>query len=78
MTDIMELIDKYWDLAYKEGSEDRKHDTQNGDASKIRFQLESRISAMQEVVDAAVKNCTGIDCYCPLCEAIKKYKDELK
>ena len=36
--------------------------------------LESLLSAMQEVCDAAVEHCNLPKCNCPLCTAIRKYK----
>lgn len=36
---IATLLDQYWDAAFKEGSEGRVHDTQDGNAQSIRTQL---------------------------------------
>ena len=38
-SDIPDLLDRYWDLAYAEGKEGRNHDTINGDAQEVRTKL---------------------------------------
>lgn len=40
---VQELLDRYWDLAFKEGTEKRTQDTPAGDAQAIRSALEHAI-----------------------------------
>jgi hypothetical protein len=43
---VQELLDCYWDLAFKEGIERRTHDTPAGDAQAVRSALEHAIRQM--------------------------------
>lgn len=38
--DLQASVDRYWELAYAEGQEGRTHDTENGDASLCRYEIE--------------------------------------
>lgn len=40
---LQEHIDRYWELAYAEGREGRKHDTKDGDAMRCRHEIERSI-----------------------------------
>lgn len=40
------LIDLYWDIAYKEGKDGRRHDTEDGKAQKCRHLIETSIKAL--------------------------------
>jgi hypothetical protein len=40
---LMELIDKYWDLAYTEGREGRMHDTLDEKAGTTRQEIEKEL-----------------------------------
>ena len=46
--ELLELIDRYWDLAYAEGKEGRTHDTEAGDAQQCRHEIESRIATLPQ------------------------------
>lgn len=41
MRDIHDLLDRYWQLAYAEGRENRQHDTENGDAQECRSAIDA-------------------------------------
>lgn len=41
---VMDLVDKYWELAYAEGKEGRNHDTKNGDAQLTRHLIQQALS----------------------------------
>jgi hypothetical protein len=43
---IGDLIDRYWQLAYAEGRENRQHDTEAGDAQECRRQIDDAIAAL--------------------------------
>ncbi|PXV54184.1 hypothetical protein SAMN04487785_11437 [Dyella jiangningensis] len=57
MTTISKLIDAYWDCAYREGVEGRTHDTPNGDAQRIRSQIDAHLSWEARVPDALPVPC---------------------
>jgi hypothetical protein len=65
MMDITKLIDDY--AIYWISREDTRN-------TEVRNKILSHISAMQEVIDKAMKHCKDIDCHCPLCEAVAKYE----
>lgn len=58
---LNELIDAYWDCAYREGKDGRTHDTPSGDAQRIRSQIDAHLSAqagvrvMKDDVDVAIE-----------------------
>lgn len=41
IANLQELLDRYWQLAYAEGRENRQHDTENGDAQECRSAISS-------------------------------------
>jgi hypothetical protein len=41
MTDVSDLLDRYWQLAYAEGRQSRQYDTENGDAQECRAALDA-------------------------------------
>lgn len=43
---LCELIDQYWDIAYAEGQEGRTHDTEAGDAQRVRSGINRAIAAL--------------------------------
>lgn len=38
-SELMQLIEQYWMLAFNEGKENRTHDTKNGDAQKTYYKI---------------------------------------
>ena len=44
---VLELVDRYWDLAYQEGKEGRTHDTEEGSAQATRSELEEAIRLLR-------------------------------
>lgn len=46
MSDISDLIDRYWQLGYAEGRENRQHDTETGDAQECRSALDAAVTAL--------------------------------
>ncbi len=73
MSDIMELIEKLTIDAIR--IVDSKDPISKIYTLKpLCDKIESRISAMQEVCDAAVEHCNLPKCNCPLCTAIRRYK----
>lgn len=40
---VLELVDRYWSLAYQEGRDNRTHDTEEGSAQATRSELEEAI-----------------------------------
>lgn len=50
MTDISDLLDRYWQLAYAEGRENRQHDTENGDAQECRSAIDAAFSELEQAV----------------------------
>lgn len=44
---LRDLIDKYWDIAWNEGYENRRHDTAACDAQKCRSDIERILSDLQ-------------------------------
>ena len=57
MMTISELIDAYWDCAYLEGKEGRTYDTINGDAQRIRSQIDAHLSQPQPVAQGEAVAC---------------------
>lgn len=53
MTDVEALLSEYWDLAYAEGKEARDHDTEAGDAERVRSAILDHIAALQEQAEKA-------------------------
>ena len=45
LSELRDLIERYWDLAYAKGKEGRDHDTENGDAQECLYQIEKRLHA---------------------------------
>jgi hypothetical protein len=41
VAELPALIDRYWELAYAEGKEGRDHDTEAGDAQKVRSRIDA-------------------------------------
>ena len=50
MTHIELLLDTYWDLSYKEGQDNRTHDTENGDAQLVRSAIEREFGSLQATI----------------------------
>lgn len=53
MSSISDLIDRYWDLAYAEGRENRQHDTKNGDAQDCRLEINDHIETLEGIAHQA-------------------------
>lgn len=53
MSCISDLIDRYWDLAYAEGRENRQHDTKNGDAQDCRMEIDDHIETLEGIAHQA-------------------------
>jgi hypothetical protein len=47
MSDIDDLLDRYWQLAYAKGRGNRRHDTENGDAQECRSAIDAAIQEME-------------------------------
>lgn len=55
--DFSELLDAYWDAAYKEGVEDRKHDTIEASAQKARIALVEAFAAKNAEISRLREHC---------------------
>lgn len=44
---LRDLIDKYWDAAWREGRENRMHDDRAGTAMAVRHEIESILSSIE-------------------------------
>lgn len=59
-----ELLDAYWNAAYKEGLEQRTHDDEEGSSQKASYELLRYINALESERDqarlAAARECLGI------------------
>jgi len=51
MSNIHDLLDRYWQLAYAEGRENRQHDTENGDAQECRSAIEGEIERLRKALE---------------------------
>jgi len=54
MTDIAELVDRYWQLAYAEGRGNRQHDNEAGDAQQCRHEIDRRLKHLLDVGGGAI------------------------
>ena len=75
-----ELIDAYWDCAYREGAEGRTHDTRNGDAQRIRSQIDLASTNLPESSSKLVGDDKGGEAtkrytYIPLDGLVRDAKD---
>jgi chromosome segregation ATPase len=50
---LKELIGEYWDIAWTEGREDRKHDTITGDGQRTWMAIEKQIDTLARQLAAA-------------------------
>jgi gamma-glutamyl:cysteine ligase YbdK (ATP-grasp superfamily) len=48
-------IEDYWNLAYNEGREGRNHDTPDGDAQRVREEIETLISKIGVLKDHEIE-----------------------
>ena len=62
-SNISELIDRYWDLAYAEGMEKRTFDTINGDASNVRHQIDNYIDHLESKMAQIAEICKDTETY---------------
>ena len=49
---LQDLIDEYWMLAFQEGKEGREHDTEAGDAQRVRNEINSELDYLRTIADA--------------------------
>lgn len=62
MSDIHDLLDRYWQLAYAEGRENRQHDTENGDAQECRSAIEREIERLRKALEFYADTKKWSDC----------------
>lgn len=48
MSNIQDLLDRYWQLADAEGRENRQHDTESGDAQECRSAIDAAILDLKD------------------------------
>lgn len=55
--DIREIIDEYWDCAYKQGFDRRDHDDEQGTAQALESELAATISSLEKQKEGCI--CQG-------------------